>query len=237
MDTELGFRRLIAFSDGVVAIAMTLLVLPLAELPRDLAAGANVLTVLSSARNDLIAFGVSFFVIWGLWVSHHRIFQHYRTADHVTVAANLVWLATIIVLPFPTALLSTPVAEHGATGLYVAVLLVSAVALQVLAARVRTHPDLAVADRRGRPALSAATEWANSICLALALAVALVRPGIGPWVMLLLALPPLGAAVGRRVRARRTRRAGGGRARSARAAPADRADRTRRTAQAVGQDD
>lgn len=187
MTSEKGFDRLIAFSDAVVAIAMTLLVLPLVDLPGDIADGTNLGDVLSGAQNELIAFGVSFLVIWRLWVEHHRIFQHYRAADHATITLNFVWLATIVVLPFPTALLSTTVSGHGAEPLYLAVLLVSSLMLVGLTWRVRHRPEL------GDPAdaawLSRGSDWTTPASMLLALILALLLPGIGSWVMMLLLLP------------------------------------------------
>jgi uncharacterized membrane protein len=189
MTTEKGFDRLIAFSDAVVAIALTLLVLPLVDLPGEIADGTNLGDVLANAHNELIAFGVSFLVIWRLWTEHHQIFGHYRVADHVTMTMNFVWLATIVVLLFPTALLSTAISEHGAEPLYLGVLLVSSLMLIALTWRVRHHPELA---ERGDDAWATqGVDWATPAAMLLALILALIVPELGPWVMVLLAGPLL----------------------------------------------
>jgi uncharacterized membrane protein len=190
MTTQRGFERLIAFSDAVVAIALTLLVLPLVDLPGDIADGTSVGRVLADAHNELIAFAVSFLVIWRLWTGHHRIFRFYRAMDHPASALNVGWLATIVVLPFPTALLSTPVAEHGAVALYLAVLLASTVLLQALAWRVRHHSELADNnDPEAREWLAGRSDWVLPGSMALALVLSLVFPEAGPWMLLVLLLP------------------------------------------------
>lgn len=200
MISERGFDRLMAFSDAVVAIAVTLLVLPLVDLPGTITDGTDASTstaasigqVLSDVHNQLIAFGVSFVVILRLWFAHHRIFEHFRTADAATQLMNFAWLATIVVLPFPTALMSTPVADHGAVALYVAVLLVSTVLLQAMAWWVRHHLDLADEhDDAARAWLAARQDWATPASMMLALIIAIIVPSVGPWVMLMLFLAPV----------------------------------------------
>lgn len=176
-----GLARLIAFADAVVAIAMTLLVLPLVELPSRFSEGESILAVLIDAHNELIAFTVSFLVIWRLWLGHHRIFAHYRDADARTMTLNLLWLATIVILPFPTALLSTPTVEHGAVTLYAAVLLISTLTLQAMAWRIRHSP--------GVPADH--LDWATPLCMTAALIASVIAPPAGPWVLLILLGSPI----------------------------------------------
>jgi len=199
-----AFDRLLAFSDAVVAIALTLLVLPLVDLPHAVTENANIGRVLADASNELIAFGVSFLVIWRLWASHHRIFGHCHAIDRPTAVVNFIWLATIVVLPFPTALLSTPVSERGAVPLYVAVLLVSTVTLQVMTWRTRHRPGMVdPGDSDSRDWLAGRTDWATPASMVLALILSLVFLTIGPWVMFLLFLPLVLAGLRSRLRGHR----------------------------------
>ena len=100
------FNRVLAFSDGVFAIAMTLLVVSIA-VPR-LADGADV-SELADSLNDLtssfVSFFVSFAVIGRYWLAHHEFFGLLGRIDQKAISLNLVYLAFIAFLPFPTALL------------------------------------------------------------------------------------------------------------------------------------
>jgi uncharacterized membrane protein len=99
--------RLEAFSDGVFAIAITLLVL---ELP--IPAGDHLWEHLKDEWPSFAAFFVSFWVIGIIWVNHHGVLDHLRRADRGVLYLNLLLLLTVAFIPFPTALL----AEHLESG-------------------------------------------------------------------------------------------------------------------------
>lgn len=201
--TERGFDRVINFSDAVVAIALTLLVLPLVDLPAGYTEGTNLGTLLSQSSGELTAFGISFVVIWRLWVVHHRILECYRGYDQLLLALNFGWLLTIVFLPFPTALLSTDLVDRGATPLYIGVLLVSVLLLAGIAELARRRPQLTRSDdEQVRVRLGSAINWVPPGLLVVALLLSLVVPRLGPWSLLVLVLTP---AVGR-LRARLRRR-------------------------------
>jgi uncharacterized membrane protein len=100
------FNRVLAFSDGVFAIAMTLLVVSIV-VPK-LTDGSDV-GELADALNDLtsniVSFFISFAVIGRYWVAHHEFFGLLGRIDPTAIGLNLVYLAFIAFLPFPTALL------------------------------------------------------------------------------------------------------------------------------------
>jgi TMEM175 potassium channel family protein len=102
------FARALAFSDGLFAISMTLLVVGI-TVPT-LTDGDSV-HELAEALNDLtsnfVSFFVSFAVIGRYWVAHHTYFAQLESLDRALIALNLVYLAFIAFLPFPTALLGT----------------------------------------------------------------------------------------------------------------------------------
>lgn len=102
------FTRVLAFSDGLFAIAMTLLVVSI-TVPALHTTGDE--TELARALNDLspsfISFGISFFVIGRYWLAHHQFFSMLTAVDSHLVKVNLVYLAFIAFLPFPTDLLGT----------------------------------------------------------------------------------------------------------------------------------
>jgi uncharacterized membrane protein len=100
--------RVEAFSDGVFAIAMTLLVLTIGQPQRfDDLAGELV-----RQWPGYAAYVVSFSVIGIMWFNHHVIFTHLARVDRVFVYLNLLLLMTIAVLPYPTGVLGEAL-RHG----------------------------------------------------------------------------------------------------------------------------
>ncbi|MFK0242638.1 TMEM175 family protein [Microbacterium sp. NPDC090281] len=99
-------ERFKAFVDAVVAIAMTLLILPLMESVSEAASG-NLSTAefLSEHSGQLLSFGLSFLLIATFWMGHHR---QYRDVEFITgplLWINVAWMATIVWLPVPTAMI------------------------------------------------------------------------------------------------------------------------------------
>jgi uncharacterized membrane protein len=97
--------RIEAFSDGVLAIAVTLLVLDLRVPLEDTLHGS-----LSSALADewpaYAAYVTSFLVIGIIWVNHHGVFELVQHVDRLALFLNLLLLMAVVAIPFTTALLS-----------------------------------------------------------------------------------------------------------------------------------
>ena len=95
--------RVEAFSDGVFAVAITLLIfdLKVPSVPAGQLAG-----VLVRQWPTYAAFLLSFSFIGIMWVNHHRLFNHIRRSDNRLLFLNLLLLFGITVVPFPTALLA-----------------------------------------------------------------------------------------------------------------------------------
>lgn len=102
------FTRVLTFSDGVFAIAMTLLVVGIA-VPSlsDSGSASELFGTLDDLASSFVSFFLSFAVIGRYWVAHHAFFGLLRAIDRRLMAINLVYLAFIAFLPFPTALLGT----------------------------------------------------------------------------------------------------------------------------------
>jgi uncharacterized membrane protein len=99
--------RIEAFSDGVFAIAMTLLVLGITvPKARDLDAGGSLGLTLARMWPHYLAFVTSFITILAQWVNHHRIFNFIEKTDHAFLYWNGLLLLFVTFLPFPTALLA-----------------------------------------------------------------------------------------------------------------------------------
>jgi uncharacterized membrane protein len=101
--------RVLAFSDGLFAIAMTLLVVGIG-VPTLGASGADESAMLDAINDllpEIISFFISFAVIGRYWVAHHRFVGWLGAMDYGLVGINLVYLAFIAFLPFPTGLLGS----------------------------------------------------------------------------------------------------------------------------------
>ena len=96
-EREAEFNRLLAFSDGVFAIAITLLVLQL-EVPAN---AADLGPELEDALPDLFAFALSFAVLGRFWWAfHHRLFSGLTEFDGPLVGLNFLYLALVTLVPF-----------------------------------------------------------------------------------------------------------------------------------------
>jgi uncharacterized membrane protein len=90
--------RIEAFSDGVFAIAITLLVLTIPP-PDDY---RHLGDALWNQWPAYAAYVVSFAVIGIMWLNHHTVFDHFERVDRNLVYLNLALLATVVLIPYPT---------------------------------------------------------------------------------------------------------------------------------------
>ena len=100
--------RLEAFSDGVFAIAITLLIIEVA-VPE--AEHGALWDELVDAWPQFAAYAVSFFVIGIMWVNHHALVDLARTVDRAFLFLNLLLLLFVVTIPFTTALLADYIRE------------------------------------------------------------------------------------------------------------------------------
>src|SRR3954462_9429381 len=100
-------NRLEAFSDGVFAVAITLLVLEI-----NVPAGEHLWRQLKEEWPSFASFFVSFWVIGIIWVNHHGVIDHLKRADRGVLYLNLLVLMSVVLIPFATALM----AEHLKSG-------------------------------------------------------------------------------------------------------------------------
>jgi uncharacterized membrane protein len=128
---RLGVERVAFFSDAVFAIAITLLVIEITVPEGDLTE-AQLTHELGRLGPKFFSFGLSFWVIGRFWISHHVTFQYLRRWDLPMLWINLFWLACIVFLPFPTAVLGNHIALPGAARLYAATVTVTGLASTLL---------------------------------------------------------------------------------------------------------
>jgi uncharacterized membrane protein len=180
-----------AFADAVVAIAITLLVLPLVDILDD-----SEITSMSDIMRDhaaqFVMFGLSFVVIARLWLSHHNMGERMARGDFFILVVTLIWLLTVVFLPFPTALLGQIGNTRTVAAIYIATFLVNVTCLALQGRRLAQRPEMW---REGWTAeqmrVWVAGWWANPALAALALVLCLGIPEIGIWAIMVLFLDPV----------------------------------------------
>lgn len=195
--TTEGLRRLIMFSDAVVAIAMTLLVLPVADVAGKLQVQRTFLQAVGEHRDELMGFIVTFTVIWVLWRNHHQIMENYRNYNSTMFNVHFAWLLSIVVLPLATALISNDQVPW-ADAFYLVVLAVAIGSLITIARQGARHRDLLVDDDDVHAGLAGWSGIGTLLALVVALVITLVWPSVGSLPLLLLLIPgPVNALVTR----------------------------------------
>src|SRR5450631_3740903 len=102
-----GPERLEAFSDGVFAIAITLLVLEIRVPPAEaLATPSGLIQALGALWPSYLGYALSFVTVGIMWANHHNLIRLVATVSHGLILANLVLLLVVGFVPFPAALLA-----------------------------------------------------------------------------------------------------------------------------------
>lgn len=190
--TAVSTARLEAFSDGVFAIAITILVISLSvpEIPKPLVATELPRKLMELWPGKLVSYVLSFVIVGMFWVAHHAAFRHIRRADRGLLWLNIFFLLWVSFLPFPTALLGQYFDQRLAVGIYALTLLVTGLALQGLWRYATSNRRLV--DRDLDPALVRELSRKNLVAPGLALvALALAFVHVGLAIVPLLLVPVL----------------------------------------------
>jgi uncharacterized membrane protein len=130
----MGINRLESFSDGVIAVAITLLVLGI-TVPEP-GSGQSLGHALLSKWPEYAAYATSFLTIGIIWINHHAMVSRLGQADHSIMILNLLLLMTIVILPFVTNLMATYLRHSQgqalAAAVYSGAFLVMSVAFSIL---------------------------------------------------------------------------------------------------------
>ena len=198
MKTSHGYGRLVGFSDGVVAIAITLLILPLVDAASDYNGEVGQFVV--EHLGKLLLFLLSFAVIGNFWINHHRMWENVSSYNSALLWTNLLWLMSIVFLPFPTALLAgSPSGDRATYGLYVGTMVVTTAASALMQLVIVRHPELQAEEVRGTLGMRGSVTPLAIMLVALAIAVLL--PSVGLWGLALFAISgPIEGALDRRKR-------------------------------------
>ncbi len=189
--TDTPVDRTLALTDGVVAIAMTLLVLPLVDLagqaddPRE---------ILRSHGDVFLGFVLSFLVIYMFWSAHDRAFAGLADGTPTLRALNMWWLLGIAFLPFPTAVVGRKATTASASFYIITLFLISAITAAITQLATRAVATAAagpgagersrglVAQHRRRLVLT----WISTAVFAVCALVSLVNADAGLYGLLLL---------------------------------------------------
>jgi uncharacterized membrane protein len=200
--TERGLDRLITFLDAVVAIAITLLVLPLVDILADAPPGAELADVLAADAAQFWSFLLGFAVIAHLWLAHHRLIERVGGYDPAFVAVNLGWILTVVLLPFATQVVAVYKADRLAVAVYIGTMAVSSACLTALSVLVWHRAPLRRPETSPAPPVAA---MVTTAIILVALVLGVLFPAVNYWGLLLLFLT---GAFERRLTGRSARAAG-----------------------------
>lgn len=178
---ELSPARLEAFSDGVIAVIITVMVLEL-KVPLN-----DGLEGLRAVVPTLLLYGLSFVQIGIYWVNHHYLIDEADSVSHASLWANLAFLFFLSLFPFATAWIGEKHLSSFSTALYAAVSFFPGCSYTLLWITIRRRSSV--------PAHASWAKMITSMCsYSLAIPVAFYRPGLSVallvFVAILWLLPP-----------------------------------------------
>ncbi|MFT8396134.1 TMEM175 family protein [Propionibacterium sp.] len=191
-------ERVITFVDAAVAIALTLLILPLMEeLTGPAESPMSTADFLAHNSDALIAFAISFVVIANFWLGHHRLYQHIAWEFPGLFWTNMAWLMTIVFLPVATAMTIRVTTDRLQYVVYIGTMILTCLVQAVMTWLAGHHPE---SWREGHEVQLRAVS--DSISLAIGFVVAMAGsvtiPHVGYWSMFVLfAIRPLRSLVNR----------------------------------------
>lgn len=188
-----GVERLLTLTDGVVAIAITLLVLQLNVPPpaklADPASAPELAAQLGKGADQLISYVISFYVIAQFWLVHHRVFRRISGQREGLAWWNFAFLFTVTIMPFASDLLGEYSANPLAIDIFAVNLLAATVATQ-LAVIYGRREDLLTAESARETQAARLRVAASTLVIVLSIGVAWVNTGAAKYCWLLLAVAP-----------------------------------------------
>jgi uncharacterized membrane protein len=193
-----GPARLEAFSDGVLAIAITLLVLeikvPHLAAPDD---AQEALAALVSLAPKFLGYLLSFFFIAVFWVNHHRFFRLIERVDGRLLWLNILLLLALSFIPFPTAMIGEYPSNPTSLALFAVVLMLAGIAFNLMWRQARARHLYHAGVAPGLVDSAAARGLIGPVAYGLAAIIAFLLPAAA-WAIFILV--PLVYAFGNRAR-------------------------------------
>lgn len=177
-------ERFVTFLDAIVAIAITLLVLPLVELTGELSGDVEIGDLLREHQAQLWAFLLSFGVIAVLWRTQQRTVRPIAELTTGLFWLLMAWALTIVFLPFATALVAEAAGDPWTKVLYIGTTALSMLVLAGVAAVLEWRPALGDGSDGSRSSML----LVNVGLFGLALAITLAVPATSYFPMFLLML-------------------------------------------------
>jgi uncharacterized membrane protein len=186
-------NRLEAFSDGVFAIAITLLILEIKVPGKDeLRSVGGLWSALGHRWPNYLGYLLSFLVIGVMWANHHALFEYIKRVDRPLVFTNLLLLMGVSFLPYPTAILAShladPTTQTAATVFYGATLVFTSIAFNAIWWVAHRHGLLGTSvSQKGLRTIT--RRYATAlICYAMAMALAFINVWLSLAIHFVLAL-------------------------------------------------
>ncbi|WP_216900667.1 TMEM175 family protein [Nocardia alni] len=183
--TERGLERLIFFSDAVVAIAITLIALPLIDSARDVTNGSTS-KFLSENVYAFIAAAITFAAVSAFWRDHHSLFERATGYTPMLLRANMFWLVGIVALPVVTVLDVYSRHDSLAAVVYLIVMIFTMSLSRIEELILYRAHLLSDEDTLTRTAL--ALRWSQVVAACIAMVVSLAFPRVGLWSLLVVVL-------------------------------------------------
>jgi uncharacterized membrane protein len=188
-----GVDRLLALSDGVVAIAITLLVLqlnvPSPSALTDPDSASKLAVELGKGADQMISYVISFYVIAQFWLVHHRVFRRITGQQEGLAWWNFAFLFTITVMPFTSDLLGKFSENPLAIDIFAANLLLATVATELTVIYGRRR-DLVTPETAQQTRAAQYRVAASMFVIAVSIVLAWVNPDVAKYCWLLLAVAP-----------------------------------------------
>jgi len=198
-DRLFSAERAKAFIDAVVAIAMTLLILPLMDAATsDVAVEKGAAWWFDHHGSQLLSFVLSFVIIAMFWLNHHRLFASVKLVSTGLLWLNIAWLLSIVWLPVATALSGAMKdTDTFVKAVYIGSMIVTCLLTLLLRLYLRAHTSFhGITDVHLRSGI--AVDLSMALLFAVALVVAVLFPLLSYWPLFVMLLTgPLQSLLGR----------------------------------------
>lgn len=188
-----GYERFVNFTDAVVAIAATLLILPVVSAATELG-DKSTNAFFEQMLPEFFMFLLSFVLIANFWWDHHRLFRRIDKFDSTLMYWNFIWLIGIVIMPVPTALVINGDAhDRLSIGFYIGTMFVISLMQTLMTDHIRRNPELL----HSKTPLD--SRFLGTIFLAISFVIGVSFPAVGLWSLMLMFFIPLAAKLKKRV--------------------------------------